>query len=151
MRRSLLWGHLTVTFLGVAVVVWQATPMYWAGLFESPTAGVVMVAVMSAAVFGGVGGLAEGLAARAGWTGLALAILVVAAVPALWFPVILNGRLFGGSDPVSSQHLSSSVGAWLLFAATIFVMASVLAHRPSAQQDRRRTSSPAGGPGGKSS
>ena len=119
-------AHLGVTLLGAGVLIWVAQPVSGSAWESWPNAGFWQLLVGSAAVVGGIGGVLEGLALRYGLSWLAVVVLVGAAVPGLWLPLLTLGRWYPdqGRDLIETGLLVAGLIGWLLLMVVIAAVAA---------------------------
>jgi hypothetical protein len=116
--------------LGATLLVWEALPLRWEGLVHRGTVAWVTLLV-SALLFGGVGGTVEGVALRESNRWLAWLLMGIAAVPALALAVFALGLWLPDVHqlPLDSRRLGVSLTGWLLFVVVLTLTALATAGR----------------------
>jgi hypothetical protein len=119
-------AHGLVATVGLVVLAYLALPVASDGLLNTDRFAVVFLAVCGAAV-AAVGGLAEGLALRAGYRALAVGCLVAFGVVALFPPGLMSGRWFASQlEPGSSEALGLAMVAWVLTVTMEYLVARAI-------------------------
>lgn len=116
-------AHSVVAIAGVVALAYLALPVVFDGLLNTDRFAIAFLAVAGTAASLG-GGLAEGLALRAGYRPLALGCLAAFGIVALFPPGLMSGRWFASElEPRSSEALGLALVAWALTVALEYVVA----------------------------
>ena len=130
-RRRVAIAHLVLTLFGVGLLIWDARPFSGPVTESLPNAGGWQLLAASAVIFGGLGGLLEGIALRYRHGTLAVGLLVAASVPGFWLPLLAVGRWSPDQqgDLISTGKLVGGLVGWLMFMAVIAAVAAAVAGR----------------------
>lgn len=102
--------HGVIVVVGMVALVALALPVAFDGLLNTDRFAVAFL-VVSGTALAAVGGLAEGLALRAGYRALALGCLAAFTLVAVYPPGLMSGRWFASQrEPGSSEALGVAGG-----------------------------------------
>jgi hypothetical protein len=145
--RSAVMG---VAAVGVVLLVWTASPIWWNGLVESgaegPVSGMVFVALVFGTAAGVLAGLLGRLRVRAGHesTGPGAVIAFITASLVALLPIGFFVTRFSASDHqrLPSSRVFEACVAWLVYVAFAYVLFGIVSGRATR---RARTGAPSPG------
>lgn len=130
---KLLMTHAGLLLFGALTLWWVASPVA-PGQWQSMSAIHWELLLVPCVVFGVAAGLVEALLVRRGWFAVAVAVLLVASVPAWWVCGFFVGDLFGSTLDTTADLLVAALIGWLVFVGESWLLASTHSFRSRRQR-----------------